>query len=316
VRYWREVMPVRGADTPEELALLIDGLLDAGRPTAAFHAVRFRFDDIDTGRLRRLLHAIATTADEPGPIRRLDAGELGDALGILARRPDVGTDELAPLEWAFSDALDQHRHGIPNLERRIAENPAGFVHLLMLSSRRSDDAADPPGLVPSEPAEREAAARRAFRVLERLRRIPGTRSDGTIDAKALAAWIEDVRRRCAACARAEIGDVAIGQLLARAPADPDSTWPCGAVCDVLEQVGSDALGRGLHVGAYNARGVVARGEGGGQERALAARCREWADARRFTHPFTATILDGLADAYEREAVWWDHDATVRRRLGP
>ena len=313
-RYWREAVPDGGPSTPDERATLIDRLLAAARPRAAFDAVHLTLEDIDSARLQALLIAVATVTAEPPERHQLSGYDLAKAIEILAARPDASSDVLARLELIYADVLDHSEHGIPNLERWISQNPAEFVRLVALAFRRSDGAADPPGLVPADPAARRTAAERGFRVLERLRRIPGTQPDGTIDAATLVAWIEEVRRLCHEHGRAAIGDDRIGDLLAKAPADPDGIWPCRAVAEALDAVATKDLRTGFRTGVYNARGVVARGAGGDEERALAARYRGWADAHRFDWPFTASVLDALATSYERDAVHWDHDAAVRRRL--
>lgn len=314
-RYWREAVPDHGPYTPDERATLIDRLLEVGRPTAAFAAVHLDLDEIDTGRLGTLLEAIATIDAEPA-VRRWPYFEIVEALRILAARPGVTPDQLARLEWRFLDELERCERGIPNLECAVTDVPLTFVHVLALACPRDDGGEDPPEWHPDDPAHRDAAARRARSLLERLRRMPGTRADGTIDGAQLTAWIQEVRRLCRAHGRAARGDRLIGELLARAPADPDGTWPCRAVAQALDALGTDALARGFRMGVDKPRVMVARGEDGAQERDLAARYRARADAHRFHFhfPFTATLLDELAATYEREAAAWDRDGIVRRRL--
>ena len=312
-RYWRAAVPDCGPDTPDERATLIDRLLEAGRPNAGFAAVQPDLNELDSEALRRLLDGIATTAAEPGPVVHVAGYDIGKALRILAARPDVAADQLARLERAFIGALDHSKHGILNLERAVTDEPLAFVHVLALAYPRDDDGENPPGWRLDDPALGEAAARRAWKLLNRLRRMPGTRTDGTIDTALLSDWINEVRRLCRAHGRAAIGDHSVGELLARAPADPDGTWPCRAVAQALDAVGTDELRRGFHRGVDNARGEVVRGENGAQERALADRYRVCADAHRDAFPFTARLLDDLAETDAREAVFWDHAGTARRR---
>lgn len=61
----------------------------------------------------------------------------------------------------------------------------------------------------------------------------------------------------------------VGDLLANAPADSDGVWPCHAVRDVLEELQSREVMRGMHIGRFNARGAHWRDEGGAQEREIA-----------------------------------------------
>ena len=117
----------------------------AERPRAAFFAVRFDWDKVETSRLKRLLNAIATVDTEPAGQYEIDAYYLSKALDALGGRPGVTGDEMAQLEFACSDALLSLRgarrdaHGIPNLERRISESPGLFVQALALVFKRNGD---------------------------------------------------------------------------------------------------------------------------------------------------------------------------------
>ena len=106
----------------------------------------------------------------------------------------------------------------------------------------------------------------------------------------------------------------IGKVFSTAPAAEDGVWPTLAVRDALEQVANEHIERGLHVALRNARGVHWRGEGGAQERELAAKYRGWADAMEYSHPRVAAILRGVEKSYLSEAEWEDNDAKIARRM--
>ena len=92
-------------------------------------------------------------------------------------------------------------------------------------------------------------------------------------------------------------------------------WPNEAVRDVMEDLQSENISRGAHIGLYNARGVHCRGEGGDQEQKLADKYRVWADALQFTHPFvSSSLLMSMVNTYEREAKQHDIEACIQRRL--
>ena len=76
------------------------------------------------------------------------------------------------------------------------------------------------------------------------------------------------------------------------------------------------MATGFKIGVHNGRGVTRGGlyEGGGQERDLAAKYREWAQARRFEYPFVGKVLDAIAEGYERDAARVDTDVRVRQHL--
>ncbi len=142
---WRAgAAPIGKRCSEAELIELIDQLLEAERPRAAFHSVSFASPLIETSRLKRLLRAVATVAAEPAEHYRLDPYQLSKSLKTLSGRPNVGRDEMAQLEFLYFDALDRSEHGTPNLDRQIVESPALFVEILALAYRCRDGGQDPP----------------------------------------------------------------------------------------------------------------------------------------------------------------------------
>ena len=133
--------------------------------------------------------------------------------------------------------------------------------------------------------------------------IPGSRPDGSIDASVLKTWIEDARKLCAASDRIEICDAMLGDQLSCAPADPDGTWPCQAVRDVLESVPTDEILGGFEVAVANQRGAHWKSmtEGGEKERELAKKYADYANKVKVASPRTALTFRRLAQRYESEA---------------
>ncbi len=312
--YWKDVFPSWGQHTPAELSELIDRFLEAQRPRAAFHAVHMDFKEIETSRLKRLLHNVATVDAEPTDHFKLDRYYISEALDSLDGRAGVARDEMAQLEFLFLGALDHSKHGIPNLESQIARSPVLFVQAVALAYKRSDTGEDPPEWRIENPEQRAAVAAAAYRLLDQIKRIPGKDENGKIDAAALATWLAEVRRLCREYARADVGDDCLGQLLAKSPADENGMWPCEAVCDAMEGIASPAIGKGFYIGVHNSRGFHARGEGGRQERELAAKYRAWAERIHFDHPYVGGVLESIADSYEREAAWQDSESKISKRL--
>lgn len=312
--YWRDVFPSWGRHTPAELTELIDHLLEARRPRAAFHAVHMDFKDIETSRLKRLLHDVATVNAEPAGHFKLDSYYISEGLDSLDGRAGVSRDEMAQLEFLFIDPLDDSKHGIPNLESQIAQSPALFVQAVALAYKRSDKGEDPPEWRIENPDQRSAVALAAHRLLDQIKKLPGTDENGRINAAALATWLVEVRRLCHDYARADVGDHCLGQLLAKAPEGENGMWPCEAVCEAMEGIASPEIGRGFYIGVHNSRGVHWRGEGGEQERELAAKYRAWAERLHFDYPYVGGVLEDIAASYEREAAWQDSEDKIEKRL--
>ena len=312
-RYWREVVPQWVRHSDAELNELIDRLLEAKRPRAAFEAVRLDWPRIETSRLKRLLVDAATVDAESANLYRLEAYRVSEALDSLDGRTGVTPDEMARLEFMHIEALDHSKHGIPNLERWIVESPVNFVQVLALRFKRRDNGQDPPEWWIEDPEQWAGA----YSLLGQIGRTPGTGSDGKVDTEALSAWITETRRLCAEYGRAKIGDQYIGQILSRSPADDSGAWPCLSVCEAMERVASHDIGVGFDMGVRNQRGMTSRayGEGGAQERELAAKYRHWAELRACDYPYVSAILENIAADYDREAAREDDEANVRVRLG-
>ena len=315
-RYWQEVVPQRGSHGDAELNELVDCLLEVKRPRAAFDAVHLDWSRVETSRLKRLLFDTGNVNSEPEDHYRLDAYQISEALSTLDGRSGVTLDEMARLEFKYIVALDDSDHGVPNLERHIAGSPISFVQMLALAFKRRDDGKDPSEWLVEDPERRAGLASSAFELLRQINHIPGTMEDGEIDVQTLSSWVTETQRLCAEYGRAEIGDECIGQLLSKAPAGEDGSWPCLPVCEVMEKVASHHISLGFNMGVHNGRGVTIRavGDGGAQERELAAKYRGWAELRHIDYPHVGAVLENIAADYDRQATWQDDEAKVRVRL--
>ena len=314
--YWRKVTPRWNQQSDSELNELIVRLLEVKRPWAAFHTVSLAWNKIETSRLRRLLTAVAATA-ESGDMAAPNAFDISRALDELDGRLGVTQAEMAQLEFAFIGALRENdgSHGIPNLERQVEDSPIVFVQALALIFKRDDGGEDPPSWQIQDPDHRTAIATAAYRLLGRIRHIPGTEADSSITTEKLMRWVTDARSLCAKYSRVEMGDYHIGQILSKAPTDESGLWPCRSVCEVMEANSSEHIARGFHIGVTNARGAVWRGEGGNQERELAAKYRGWAQQLDFDFPYVSSVLERVTAGYDYDAKWQDSRDNVRERLG-
>jgi hypothetical protein len=231
---WLDSLPDRVFIVSADSALeLIDRLLLARRPRAAFFAVHSDWDKVETTRLRRLLQEVATVGDEGAERYRLEAYDVSDALSSLGGRPGVSESEMAHLEFLYVGALDHTEHGIHNPERQICQSPSLFAQTVALTWKPNDYGEDPPAWRIDDPERCATVATATHRLLDRVRRTPGTQEDGSVNRAELLAWLDETRRLCAEYARPEIGDQCIGQLLARSSPGSDGLWPSTAVWGMI-----------------------------------------------------------------------------------
>jgi addiction module HigA family antidote len=320
--YWENVNPNWAKQTPAEFGYAVAHLVAAGRPRAAFQLIHMDIAEaLQPRQLFELMRAVARSR-ETARAYQLERYYITQAFSVLRESGELSEDELASLEFLYLEALepdvDVEEEGakskIPNLERHIEKNPDVFVQAVAFAFKRSDGGEDPPELRPANDEELEHRARSAYTLLQALRRIPGRDRLGKLDAKEIEAWVRKVRASLKELARVDIGDQCIGQLFAKAPKGDDGIWPLLPLRDALENVANEEMARGITTGLYNLRGVVTRGEGGDQEREIAAKYERWERAMEYTHPRVARMMRQMADNYRREADWHDTEADVRKRL--
>ncbi|MGB3806567.1 MAG: hypothetical protein WA936_05150 [Erythrobacter sp.] len=313
--YWKRVVPVPWARSAAESSRVIDRLLKAKRARAAFAAIRYKVEEIDARAVARVLEALnAGSEEEPGTYP-IDGYAIESALAHVHEKRAMSVDELAQLEYVFIDALRHSKYGIPNFERRVAENPASFVELVVLLYKRKDGGEDPKQFRLPDNANVSSIVHNVYSILEKVARTPGSSDDGTIKVDVLVNWVREARRMLIELSREGVGDQCIGQLLGKCPSGTDGIWPHEAVRMALERVGNEEVLSGMSLAVYNSRGAVWRGPGGDQERALAEKYDGWARAVAPQYPVTAKMLRSIAEHYKHDARWHDTDENVRKRLG-
>ena len=319
--YWRKVVPFGWHFTASQWRTLVARLLKVGRPLEAFRVCSVSWTETETSVIVDVLRGVAGVREAPEELH-LDGYRIGKAFEVLGGRNDIAWEEMAQLEFAFAAILEYEDVGMPNLERHVAESPMFWVQLLALVFKRSDAGEDPEEWRIANPDRHRAMGENAYRVLQWVKRVPGTHTAGEIDADALQRWVVEARRLATECARSDFCDLEMGELLARSAAvtvgdvaDGD-VWPDRAICEVLELIGSRTVVEGFLIGTVNARGVTVRSayDGGQQERALADRYTRLSDRIGVEYPFAGQILRELAGTYERDAGRHDDEVELNQRL--
>jgi addiction module HigA family antidote len=311
--YWKTVIPSHYVQK-SEFNEFIDKLIEVQRPHAAFQAIHFRLEQVETRRLVRLLQDIAKTSmNEPFPLQ-FNSWDISNALKNLQNRAEVSEVEMADLEFLYIRALEHSEHGIPNLEKQLAKSPLLFVQAIAITFKRTDTGADPVEWNIPTNQEKNKLALSTFTLLEKMKLVPGTNETGTIDVDYLREWIFNVRSLCAANGRETIADQCIGKVLSGAPIGKDGIWPCEPIREILEELSAPHIGVGVSVGLQNARGPIL-GASGTEEGELSAKYLEWASQLRFEYPFVAQMLKDIADSYRRHAEWIASKDVLREKLG-
>jgi len=333
-QYWKKVPIFFMRDDVADVAFAIDKLIHAARAhdavALAGHLVQDDVaaslgakqpategqDEVDHGVQSLpsplLVRLLKEAAAQPRP-ENADPGMfryyLTNILQALDASGDVTQETMAHLEWAYLPLLEFSDRSPDTLFNALTCNPSFFVEVLRSLYRPTKESGvEEPPEADSERAK--ALAEQAFELLRTWNRVPGTKTDGSLDLAALDAWVTETRTLCARIGRAEVGDQRIGQILAVSPPDLSGTWPPLAVREVIESTRSRDLENGIAIGVINGRGVTMRGmtEGGVKERSVAATYRGWARVAATKWHRTAAVLERIARDLEAQGEWHDDDA--------
>lgn len=304
-KYWSSFRQVVRPEDATEAALK---LLEFGNAHHAVSILGMQASDsgsmLDPDLAIRALDTAASQPFEPG-----DQAMFGFELAELLKRLDqmgVTTDRLAPIEWAYLPLLRDDSRPILSLHRALAEDARFFAEVVAMVFRGESE----------EPrqatADESARIRRAWELLNGWRHAPGTSGTGDFDPDLLRAWVIEARQLLLNSGRRAIGDEQIGRALRWGPTHEDGVWPHPAVRDLLQELASPDVERGLVIEVHNSRGVTSRHptEGGQQERDLAQKYRADAAAVDARWPRTKALLAALADDYDREALFEDARAAL------
>jgi hypothetical protein len=308
--YWREFQIFGRGHGFSGATYAARALLDASRPAAALDLIHLYRQDTGDAEMAEIvadgLEAILRL-DQQDPELHMLQGSFDELFALLARhRGHLGQQRLVTLEWHFFPAL-RHDDEAPSMHAEILSNPRFFVELVCAAFKSESGAAE------GEEQDR-AFATRAYSVLYRFKKCPGSLPDGSVDVDELRRWFTDATEALKVVDRLEIGQLQMGELLAHAPRGADGCHVHVAVRDLLEDLRSDPLERGLRIGLMNSRGVSSRGvfDGGDQERGLAAAYRSSA-ALCTPWPRTRRILIDVAESYDADAEREDIRAERRRQ---
>jgi hypothetical protein len=198
-------------------------------------------------------------AERTTPVSSNFGYELEEVFEVLRRRTDVDRIQVASREYTFLPLLD-HRGRNLTLHELLTSEPTLFVQVLSDVFRAASGSGD------QEVTEEESRrATMGYRLLQSLRKIPGIKQDGSLDGDTMRRWVLEVRDLASGADRSTIADLQLGELLAYAPPDPgDGAWPHRAVRELLEELRSEDIERGIVTEQHSKRGVFTKGmfEGG------------------------------------------------------
>lgn len=314
IEYWKNVHVHSIKGYSQALINVSTNLLKAGRPSAALYAVQHNLKEMEGSYLEKILLSIVLQNNDTSVNLNIENYLIIKTLESLNENSGVNNENLARLEFLYTNRLSHTEYEFPAVERLNLNSPSFFMQLVTLANRRQNQGEDPKEWILENSEQQQIFGRLANNLLYNLKRTPGIDEDNVVDPKKLGEWIKEARLQSADLGREDVTDVCIGTLLSKSPGNKDGTWPQIGVCEVLEEISSQKIGNGIRLGILNSRRAVWIGPDGDQERKLATMYRSWAENFHFEFPFVGNLLEDIAKTYEKEAVHYDIYGESTKRL--
>lgn len=294
--YWREVGSLPYNGSAQDIVHAIAKLRAVNRSLRVLATLHQRVKDVDSETLLKILDESVAEIAKGATASSTLSYAVSRVFETLSTRGDIPTIEVARREYVYLPLIEGNVQALA-VHALLATNPSEYMDMVKHVFISKDEKAV------EEPSDEDRArAKLSYRLLRSFHTLPGEGANGVVDEDVLRAWVHEVRRLAAECGREDITDELIGELLAHAkPDSANGAWPPKPVANLLDELAADRIERGIEIERFNMRGAFSKaiGEGGRQERELAAKYRGWAE---WTNSPRATAL------LERIAEGWDADA--------
>jgi len=295
--YWTKAA-VNPYGVTSGLEFAADRLVKHGRPYAAVTclvAMCHQKHPLNSEQAARVLLAALNSSEGA---HATDAYDLRVIIKALQDDPDTNPEDLFHVEWAYLPLLEHDEGSSPKLlEQRLADDPSFFCEAIRLVYRSKKQ--KKPVVEVSQ--QKKDIGTNMYRLLRNWRTPPGMQKDGTFDANALSAWLDEVKNACAQSGHLEVALMTVGHVLTSAPPDPDGLWIHRAAAEALNAPDAKGMREGFTTQLYNSRGVHGF-TAGREEREIAEKYRKQADEVEASgYHRLANALRDLASQYEREA---------------
>ncbi|OOQ59655.1 hypothetical protein [Mucilaginibacter pedocola] len=306
--YWQNTSPWFYQLTNEEKIRGLKNLIEYSRFFTAVHQAYFFIDDVPSSLLSELLEKAAMIeANEQGNFGH----HLERLLDKMEDRVDISHEQKIKLEWLYMPMLGGFNavRKPENLHNELQKSPQFFVEVLTWVYRpegKKEITGNNEGYTKEMIINR---ARAAHELLDSWTKIPGTDDSSQIDSEYLKNWISEVRSLAKMVGRQNVADMEIGKILGHFPEREDD-WPPLPICELIEELNSDAINRNFITQVFNNHGSSSRGpfDGGNIERQLAANFNRFANLHKNKHRKLSRLFSDLAKRYELEALRMDEEA--------
>lgn len=296
--YWEHIYAFRFLDEDgEKTNYFLNKLLCHNRPFSAVHVIAFSNysnSEIIMNILEKCCELQNYTEPAGMSLNRLEQHNVLNLFNKLYDDQNIELEQLVKLEILFLSyfRFDSVPKGIIAY---LLKNPIAYVNLITYNYKADPNSKFLAGEYSYE--QRHLA----YQVVDFFKIVPGCNGD-LISEKIFTDWAIKAQECAEHIGYTQSFFSCLGQLLSYAPIGEDGIFPHEIVRNYLEKNHNERLVNGFTIGKQNQRGVHTV-TGGMAEREIAQKYREDASAIRISYPYTAAILEKLADCYQQESLY-------------
>lgn len=301
IRYW----------TKEDADRIVRGLISANRYSDALEIVAYdrnmiHLSDVDVAQV--MLDYLTNDSVKSRP---------NDIYSITTILEDLDNSEdpnvIRPLifvEFILYRSLE-HQMDVSKLRftKELSRNPELMIQLVELASL--PDGKEVTQAEISTVINRRPLVESACHILFFGRNLVSfNNEEGVFDGEFMKCYVEQLYRLAKERNRSETIDVVVGNILGDIPRDEN--YPPLALCELVDDLGSDVVDQHIRLRIYNSRGITSRAydAGGDQERTIVSRFEKYREKTKLCCPRMTKIFDDLIKCYKNEAVNIDNEAEI------
>ncbi|MBP5534471.1 MAG: hypothetical protein J6Y03_03085 [Alphaproteobacteria bacterium] len=303
--YWKNVQSIY-TSSDEEYEFAMQKLRQTDNYACMFHLIIMqkygsRVDKIKTDDIIFILKGALEKQDVIRDV--ISSHHLPDLFKILQDRVDIDVemDVLFQLELAYFPLFDDYCSLQPiAIEHRLRTDPEFFLEIIQATFTKKEDLINK---TKEEQQQAENTAHLALKLYMKMDKMFPFQGEENLNnwmngADILIERISDANIK--RCAKQKIGSMLSANTLVD---KDDNVWPVKYVRNIIEKFYDKDLRDGFVIGKFNSLGVRTVDTKNPDQYWIekAAKYKHDADKIRFSYPYTAQILDSMAEDYGREA---------------
>ncbi|MDD2238091.1 MAG: hypothetical protein PHG65_12875, partial [Kiritimatiellae bacterium] len=313
-RYWEKVNLYKAVfHDPDDFSNTVKAVLNAGRWDQALLMALASLTEKD--------HLVGKASDYLRILRYPLEKKAGNAMEpdnslvslpyVLAKiflwldtaRGGIKREDLAMLEVYYFDFLNHSERKPHHIWQQMADNPTFFAQLVSMMFWTASDSRPYEEIPESEKEQYKKQAEVAFKLLHNWKGYPGEGKTAEERDILLRKWCDEVLERTKQNECEAVGQVRVGEVLARVRVsadEGDGVWPCRVAREYIDERGYEAVARGIATGRFNSIGMISftMDKAGQSEREWALAYQDAASKIRDDYPKTARMLENMAEKYQ------------------